>query len=324
MSTTSNDRACGLNAISLSAVEMKSIRWLDRPFLQQDSFHLAAGPKGVGKGTWLASQIAKMTRGFNGGSPRNVLIISSEDSAAIDLKPRLVAAEADTDRVRLVVDHIKLPDDLDRLRDLALEIGDVGLIVLDPIGNHLGGADTDKEGAVRHAIGGLNSLADELGCAIIGVRHITKSRQNGALAAVLGSPAWVDLPRTVLAFAPDDEDSAVFHIQCVAGNRSGRGTARSYRIELRDVGLLEPVTYAVELGESSKDVDELLASNHRGSKSQAARDLILDILENEGEQESDALDARVSLETGLAAKTARNQRTDLKTAGLIKNVKIDQ
>jgi hypothetical protein len=46
--------------------------------------------------------------------------------------------------------------------------------------------------------------------------------------------------------------------------------------------------------------------------------LILDILEAEGEQESDALDARVGAETGLKAQTIRNQRAALKNAGLIK------
>jgi hypothetical protein len=309
-----------LTAIDVSAIEMKSISWLDRPHLQESAFHLVTGPKGVGKGTWIAKQSAKMSRGLFGGAPRNVLIISSEDSAAIDLKPRLVAAEADTDRVKLIVEHITLPADLGRLRTLALEIGDVGLIVIDPIGNHLGGADTDKEGAVRFAISGLNQLADELGCAVIGVRHIGKSRQGGALAAVLGSTAWVDLPRAVLAFAPDDEDEMIFHVQVVAGNRSARGSARRFRIELRDVGLLEPVTYAVELGESLKDVDELLTSTRRASKSQSARDLILDILETEGDQESDAFDARVAAETGVTAKTVRNQRGELKNVGLVKSV----
>jgi hypothetical protein len=49
-------------------------------------------------------------------------------------------------------------------------------------------------------------------------------------------------------------------------------------------------------------------------------DLILDTLDEEGEHESDALDARVASETGLSAKTVRNQRTELKNEGLVKPV----
>jgi hypothetical protein len=310
-----------LKTIRADEVEAKSIVWLDRPFLQDSAFHLVAGLKGVGKGTWLMKTIAKMTQGAY-GAPREVLLISSEDSPEIDIIPRLLAAGAEMTRVHLVQEHIVLPVDLDRIRHRAREIGNVGLIIIDPIGNHLGGADTDKEAAVRFAISGLNNLADEFACVVIGVRHLGKTRTNGSLEAILGSTAWKDLPRAVLMFARDDEDAMVFHVQVVAGNRSGHGAAQAFRLELRDVGLAEPVTYASELGDSNKDVDDLLAAPRRSSKSQSARELILDILERDGQQESDALDARVAHETGLSARTVQNQRVALKNQGLIRNVPL--
>jgi hypothetical protein len=312
-----------LRTIALERIEMRSIQHLEKPLIQDCAFTLLAGPKGVGKGTWLAGEIAKMTTGGYKGHPaRNVLIVSSEDSASIDLKPRAIAAGADPARIHVVMEHFVLPADLVRLEQTALAVGDVGMIVLDPIGNHLGGADTDKEGAVRFAVQGLNRLADKLACVVFGVRHIGKSRENGALASVLGSTAWVDLPRCVLAFAADDEDPLRFHVEVVAGNRSGRGVGRVYRIELADVGLLEPVTKAMPEGDSTKHVDDLLVSKQRASKSQSARDLILDILENEGDQESDALDARVAREAAITAKTVRNLRGELKNEGLLKAVPV--
>ena len=311
-----------LATVRADSIVMRSIEYVDKPELQRAAFHLAAGVKGCGKGTWTAHKASALTRGLY-GPPRNVLIVSSEDSAQVDTVPRLTAAGADLERVHLVVGPFLLPDDLERLRTRAEAIGNVGMIVIDPIGNHLGGADTDKEGAVRNAISGLNKLADELDCIVLGIRHLGKARQGGALAAVLGSVAWVDLPRAVLAFAKDDEDEMLFHVQVVAGNRSGRCKAQSYRIELRDVpGLGEPVTYASAVGETTKDVDDLLQAPRRTSKSAEARDLILDILENEGEQGSDALDARIAEATGITAGTAKNQRQTLKNEGLIRNVPI--
>lgn len=81
-------------------------------------------------------------------------------------------------------------------------------------------------------------------------------------------------------------------------------------------GLKEPVTIAVALGESSKSVDELLATRERSdSKSTRARELILDILEGEGDQESDTLDARVASEIGLSARTVRDVRMKLGDEG---------
>ena len=302
--------------IRADRVTMRSIDWIDKPFLQRSAFELFVGPKGVGKGTKLAEIAASFTRGEY-GPQRNVIYVSSEDSMEVDTVPRLLAAGADLGRVTFVTRQVKLPNDIEWLDELARTLGHVGLIIIDPIGNHLGGVDTDKEGLVRHAIGGLNDLANQLGNTIIGVRHLTKNTAAGALASVLGSTAWRDIPRAVIAFARDDQDDNIIHWQVAAGNRSGRGTARYFRLELRDVGLEEPVTYAADLGASTKDVDELLEPRRPASKSGDARELILDILDDEGPKESDQLDARVAHEAGLSAGTVRNLRTKLKDDGLI-------
>jgi len=306
-----------LSAVSLETIKARSIEWLDRPFLQRSAFHLVAGPKGVGKGTWLSRIMAKQTTGVYGPA-RNVLLVSTEDSAAIDIRPRLTAAGGNAAHVHLITSAFTLPTDLDRLRALALEIGNVGLIIIDPVGNHLGGADTDKESLVRNAIHGLNALADELGCVILGIRHLTKARMNGALAAVLGSVAWIDLPRAVLVFAPDDEDDMIFHVQVVAGNRSGRGAAQAFRIELRDVGLTEPVTYAADLGESAKSVDELLATLNvpKGAKRASVKELILRELAK-GERPMDYLKSVAIAEIDASGETTWRAANELKAEGKV-------
>jgi hypothetical protein len=56
------------------------------------------------------------------------------------------------------------------------------------------------------------------------------------------------------------------------------------------------------------------------SKSGRARELLLEITENEGEQESDTLDARVARETALSARTVKDVRLELNRAGLLKSV----
>jgi predicted transcriptional regulator len=151
---------------------------------------------------------------------------------------------------------------------------------------------------------------------------VGKDRTRGALASVLGSVAWVDTPRAVVMVAADDADPLLRHIQVIAGNRSLNGSAQAFRIEPAQVeGLTEPVTRAVELGESNVSVEDIFSSGgeRRDSASARARELILDILEQEGEKESDSLDARIARETGIAARTARNVRTTLVGEGLVKS-----
>jgi hypothetical protein len=100
-----------LTATPLAEIAMKSIEWLERPLWQRSAFQLFAGSKGAGKGTYLAALAARIS---NAGS--NVLFVSTEDSASIDLKPRLVAAGADIARCSLITQHVQLPEDVDDLR----------------------------------------------------------------------------------------------------------------------------------------------------------------------------------------------------------------
>jgi hypothetical protein len=116
---------------SLDEIEERSITFLDRPILQASAFHLLFGRKGVGKGTVIADTAARMTRGEL-GEKRTVLWIASEDSAAIDVKPRLRAAGGDPKRVHVVQrGWLQLPRDIDVLRAKASELGDVGMIAVD-------------------------------------------------------------------------------------------------------------------------------------------------------------------------------------------------
>lgn len=309
---------------SLDDIEERSIRFLDRPILQASAFHLLVGRKGVGKGTVIADTAARMTRGEL-GAKRTVLWIASEDSAAIDVKPRLRAAEGDPKRVHVVLrGWLQLPRDINVLRAKTLELGDVGMIVVDPISNHMSGKNSNWDSDVRDAIAPLNDLADELETLILGVRHLTeKEAKAGILSAILGGSAWVQTPRVVLAVVRDDVDPQVSHYQAVIGNRLPQGTAgRLLRIEdVRLPGLEEEVTRAVWIGDSHKSVDHLMAAG-TPSRSATARELILETLEAAPEltMESDALDAKIAGETGLSAKTVKNLRGELKDAGLIKAV----
>ena len=254
----------GLTWQPLEDVDMRSIVFVDKPLFQASAFHLVAGRKGQGKGTLLAETAARVNRGEL-GAKRNVVWIGSEDSAAIDIKPRIVAAGGDPARVLIPKDGwIQLPRDYDAIRRAMSDFGDVGMLVVDPVGNHISGKNSDGDTDIRDAIGPLNPLADEYECMAFGVRHLSeKDCSRGVLAAILGASAWVQVPRAVLAVARDNEDPDISHIQCVAGNRLPAGTpGRMFRIEgVLLPGLENEVTRATWLGDSSKDVETMLGNS---------------------------------------------------------------
>lgn len=272
---------------SLDSYEIRRVDWLDKPFLQRRAFHLIAGRKGTAKGTYTCGLAARVSNGDLYDEPKHVLVVTSEDSVELDFLPRFLAAGGDASMVSIIANGFKLPTDCDWLEETAREIGNVGLILIDPIGNHLAGkTDTNAESDVREAIGPLNAMSDRLDTIILGVRHLSKDASRGGIASVLGSTAWGDVPRCVILMARDDEDEMLFHYQVVAGNRGPRSSGRQFRIELVDVPPAVEITLAVENGTSTKDVEDLLGPRTGGSaepsRSDRARDLILEILEQDG------------------------------------------
>jgi RecA-family ATPase len=225
--------------VCLADVTPKGVEWHLKPFVQVSAFHLLAGQGGSGKGSWLAAVTAAMTNGktdYLTGDPRNVIVISTEDSTAIDLVPRILAAGGDVGRVFTLRKSILLPRDIGYLEETIKKErkgAPTGLVIIDPVANHIGGKSTDDEGSVREAINNLNHVADRTNTAIIGVRHPTKYG-DGGVTSVLGSGAWTHCPRVVLMMKQSDDTSATADdrvLEVVKSNRGEIGAKRWFSIQ---------------------------------------------------------------------------------------------
>lgn len=314
----------------LSEIQVRPLEFVRKPFLQKAAFHLLVGVKNAGKGTWLAHWAAQTTIGELGPRRQVIWVAIGEDSYAMDVRPRIEAAGGDPANVTVLLKgRLVLPDAIEELGRVASVIGDAGMIVIDPLGGSLAGdKNTNRDSDIRPALAGLNETADITGAIVIGVRHLSikhERRAGGTLSSILGSSDWVNIPRAVLALVHDDVDRASRHLFVVTGNRVRDDTpGLMFRIEgHQPEGWEEEVTVARELGESAKDPDELLAFRRpKATKTDAARTLILEVLADQPlhQMESSVLDAAIAEKTGLAVKTLRNLRNEMKDAGLVKPV----
>ena len=312
----------------LAGYELKQVEWVERPLLQL-AFTLLAGRPGIGKGALVARWVARCTNGSMYGEPRPAILLSTEDDPEVDLGPRVEAAGGDRSLVAMPPSSFQLPRDIDWLRGYvqsinALGRGETGLIAIDPVANHTGEANTDRESEVRTALMPLAVFVNEIRIPTVGVRHLsTKEAKGGALAKVLGSTARIGVPRVVIAAVADSSDPALVHVQPVKGNRVPRGEAgRRFKLESRVLpGFTESVVCAVEDGASEIDVDSELAGLKGESSSEQARELILELLHDAPGRmmESDALDAAVSEQSGLSARTVRNLRVELGHKGWLRS-----
>jgi len=309
----------------LSEIEERPWDWIEQPFLLDSTFHLLVGKKAAGKGLWLVHTAARVTRGELGRKTGVLWLAMSEDSYAVDLVPRMRAAGGELSQVVGMTGLIRLPEQQQILADRITS--EIGLVVIDPlVGAMNGGLSSSSESDVRPMLQGLNRLADEQEAMVIGIRHISiKANQGEALANVLGSTAWVDVPRMVLGVFRDDEHHDMRHLFVLAGNRtSPEPVGAMFHVGgvLLD-GHKQPTPKAEILGASMKDPDELLtAKGPRTDTGEAEKLLLQTLLDAPGRQMlSDLLDTYVATQTGVAVKTIQNLRWRIgsKGSGLIKS-----
>ena len=159
-------RPTGSSLISRRASEIKPehVEWLWPGRIAVGKQTCIAGDPGTGKSQLSVSVAAAISSGGEwpcgeGRAPLgNVIIFSAEDGASDTIIPRLIAAGADLNRIH-IVDAVgteaggrrgfNLQADLKLLEEKIDEIGDVGLIVIDPISSYLGKTDSHKNAEVR-------------------------------------------------------------------------------------------------------------------------------------------------------------------------------
>lgn len=210
----SQPAAPGVQLLSASSIKPEPVRWLWDGWLAAGKLHILAGRPGCGKTTLALGLAATVTTagrwpdGTHCPEPGDVVIWSSEDDPADTLVPRLMAAAADTRRVHFVGDvrteHEARPfdpaADMPALAEV-LEKVRPRLLILDPIVSAVA-ADSHKNGEVRRALQPVVDLAARLGCAVLGITHLSKGT-NGRdpTERITGSIAFAALARVVLLAA---------------------------------------------------------------------------------------------------------------------------
>lgn len=215
----STENQTGVSLIHASNLKPEPIRWLWDGWLACGKLHVLAGAPGTGKTTIALALAATVTIGgrWPDGSrcePGSVLVWSGEDDPTDTLLPRLLAAGADPARVFFVGD-VRADDEIrsfDPARDMqalqieAARVGDVRLMIIDPVVNAVAG-DSHKNGEVRRALQPLVELSTKLDVAALGISHFSKGTAGrDPVERVTGSIAFGALPRVVMATAKIEGD----------------------------------------------------------------------------------------------------------------------
>jgi putative DNA primase/helicase len=273
-----------------SEIGMEPVSWIWSGWLAAGKLHVLAGAPGTGKTTIALSLAATIASGgrFPDGVPLlsrgNVLMWSGEDDPADTLVPRLAAMHADLDRVHFVCDCAESNGrrPFDPARDMpaliakARDVGDVRLLIVDPIVNTVPG-DSHRNAEVRRGLVPLVTFGQELRAAVLGVSHFSKGTSGrDPLERLTGSLAFGALPRLVFGAArradEHGKESRIFvRIKSNIG-RDGDGFAYALATTELPQGIqVSRIAWGTKVEGSARDIlDEAEQTDAAGLRSERA------------------------------------------------------
>jgi putative DNA primase/helicase len=248
-------KAALLASTAASGIEMKAIEWLWPDRFAIGKLGLIVGLPDEGKGQlfyYIAARITSKTDkqwpcGEGVAPDGNVILLTAEDDLGDTVVPRLEAAGADRSRVHIIkmVHHgddkrmFSLLSDLELLRNKVIEIGNVVLILIDPISAYLGHGrlDTFRTSDVRAVLAPLVDLAAEQKTAIIGILHFNKKVDvTNALLRISDSLAFGAAARHVYATVDDREHERKLLVRGKNNLSCRADRALAYRFAICRVG----------------------------------------------------------------------------------------
>ena len=298
--------------IRMSEVDTQTVEWLWKPYIPFGKVTIIQGNPGEGKTTLALCLCAACTNRkpfplMPEHEPFNVIYQTAEDGLGDTVKPRLMEAEADLDRV-LVIDESKQELSLsDERIEKAIRQNGARLIILDPIQAYVGEkTDMNKANEIRPIFRRLAEVAERTACAVILIGHLNKAAGGQSAYRGLGSIDFRAAARSVLLIGRVKREPNIRVIVHDKSSLAPEGKPMAF--------CLDPEMGFEWVGEYDITADELLsgAGGNTATKTEQAETLILDLLADENEMTSEEV-MKAAAEVGISERTLKTARRNLET-----------
>lgn len=308
-----------VETVNLGEVQTEPVDWLIPGLIARGEMSLIGADGGTGKGIYYSQMIAAVTTGKPNDffkdppkAPGKVLILSGEDDPRKVLRPRLLSAGADLDRVEVVTSasyYSKkgelLTIDSESLR-LKIEKMKPDLVINDPLQAFLPpDVQMCNRNEMRGAITPFKSFCAAVNAAGLTVCHTNKKSNVAGRQRLSDSSDLWDLSRCVIMLGYSKADEAVY--ASVEKNSYARKPMTT--LFTIDGTQVEGVKTAVAVYKGRTDRRDADFISQRAAKPAAtregAKDAILAALEDSklGSLPSTQLQTVVRNETGCSADT---------------------
>jgi len=292
-----------------SQVRARRVEWLWYPYIPYGKLTVIQGDPGEGKSTLILNIAALLSTGKSmpdGSSvekPQTIIYQCAEDSVEDTIKPRLVMAGADCDKVAFIVedeDSLTLTDE--RIENAIKSTG-ARLFILDPIQAFIP-PDSDMLSAtkMRSTMRKLAGVAEKYQCAIVLIGHMNKAGAGKNMYRGLGSIDIAAIARSILMVARDEANPQIRYVFPVKSSLAPEGSAIGFRI-----GNDSKIEWLGKVDINTKQLEE--DSGIKLSKNELAKRYILELL-GEGDMLGKEIYAKIA-EFGIKSRTVETAKKEL-------------
>lgn len=298
-----------LKMIKMSDIEAQEIEWLWYPYIAYGKLAIVQGDPGDGKTTLILNLAAKLTKGegldenMKVMEPMNVIYQTAEDGLADTVKPRLLQAGADCEKVLVIDESEKSLSMLDERIEEALIKTGARVLILDPIQAYLGsGTDMNRANEVRNMTKRLAALAEKYKCAIILIGHMNKTAGNKAAYRGMGSIDFYAVARSVLLVGRVEGEPNIRAMVQIKNNLAEFGHAKAFRLSEEGFRWL---------GDYEITADEVLGGYApKINKLEQAKDLLRELSKELEKVESNSI-YDMAKEQNISKKTLENAKREM-------------
>lgn len=299
-----------------SSVTQRKVEWLWYPYIPYGKLTILQGDPGEGKSTFMLNIAALLTRGknmpdgYHVSEPQRVVYQTAEDNLADTVKPRLVSAGADCNKIAYIIDE-ENPLTLEDSRiESVIEQTQARLFILDPLQAYLSqDSDMFSAGKMRGQLKQIADIAAKYNCAVVVIGHMNKSSGEKNLYRGLGSIDIAAIARSVLMISRDKSDPAVRYMFPVKSSLAPEGSAIGFYLN-RKTGL-------TWLGQKDIDTSQLQVNETFESKKSLAARIIVEILNEQDTYSADILKKLKSM--GISERTIQTVKKELGITSYRKN-----
>lgn len=271
------DKNTELRLIKMSDVEPTKVEWLWYPYIPYGKVTIIQGDPGEGKTTLILNLAALLSKGEKlpesneKSEPINIIYQTAEDGLSDTVKPRLIAANADDDKIT-VIDESKIELSLtdERLEQAIIETK-AKLVILDPLQAYIGAnVDMHRANEIRPVMKHLAEVAQRQQCAVVLIGHLNKAMGMKSSYRGLGS---IDIPasaRSVLLVGRIKDNPTIRVMAQIKSSLAPEGEPIAFELN-KETGFRF-------IGKYDISIDDLLNGVATTSKLEQAEKLLRDML----------------------------------------------